>query len=278
MKINEIILEQEQLDELNLKGLGTGLGKVPGAVAGAAWQGAKNVWNGAKQGFQAGQNALKPDDTTGTSQQQSAMSTGNSQPSASEDEINQILQSIEPLDPASKQEIAQRIQSAPNTTVAPNMRGSAQTKPQVNPFGSMVNTLKSYAPPETSSSGGTLNQTTTGQVHKANPNNPNLQQAPAVAPTVATPNSAPTQTASAGNAPLTKAQQDAMKARMQGQRSAGKNLAGQTGGGFKQYVDGGGGQTLNGADAQGNPVFKQNVQREDIAESVFFSNFLGANI
>ena len=66
MKINELILEQEQIDELNLKGLGQGLGKAVGAVAGGAVQGAKNIWSGAKQGYQAGQNALKPDGTPAT--------------------------------------------------------------------------------------------------------------------------------------------------------------------------------------------------------------------
>ena len=61
MRINELILEQQQLDELSLKGLGTGLGKAVGAVAGGAVQGAKNVWSGAKQGYQAAQQAMAPD-------------------------------------------------------------------------------------------------------------------------------------------------------------------------------------------------------------------------
>jgi hypothetical protein len=61
MRINEIILEDEQLDELSLKGLGTGIGKVPGAIAGGVVQGAKNIWQGAKQGYAAGQAALAPD-------------------------------------------------------------------------------------------------------------------------------------------------------------------------------------------------------------------------
>jgi len=44
-----------------------------------------------------------------------------------------------------------------------------------NPFGQMTGQLKSYAPPEKTSTGGTLTQTPTGQVHRANPNNPNAQ-------------------------------------------------------------------------------------------------------
>jgi hypothetical protein len=78
----------------------------------------------------------------------------------------------------------------------------------------------------------------------------------------------------ASNTPNPQAQQAATKARLQGQRAAGKSMATQTGGGFNQYVRGGGGQKLAGADAQGNPVFKQNVQRE----SVGYSKFLGCYI
>jgi len=63
MRINELILEQQQLDELNLKGLGQGIGKAIGGVAGGAVQGVKNVWSGMKQGYQSGQDALKPDGT-----------------------------------------------------------------------------------------------------------------------------------------------------------------------------------------------------------------------
>jgi len=62
MKIHELLAE-EQLDELNLKGLGTGIGKAIGAVPGAAVQGAKNVWSGVKQGWNSGQQALKPEQT-----------------------------------------------------------------------------------------------------------------------------------------------------------------------------------------------------------------------
>jgi pyruvate/2-oxoglutarate dehydrogenase complex dihydrolipoamide acyltransferase (E2) component len=62
MKIHELLAE-EQLDELSLKGLGTGIGKAIGAVPGAALQGAKNVWSGVKQGWGSGQQALKPDQT-----------------------------------------------------------------------------------------------------------------------------------------------------------------------------------------------------------------------
>ena len=68
MRINELLIEQEQLDELNLKGLGQGIGKAVGTAAGGIVQGAKNVWSGAKQGYAAGQAALAPstDPATGS--------------------------------------------------------------------------------------------------------------------------------------------------------------------------------------------------------------------
>jgi hypothetical protein len=63
MKINELLVESEQLDELSLKGLGTGLGKAVGGVAGGIAQGAKNIWSGMKQGYAGAQQALAPDDS-----------------------------------------------------------------------------------------------------------------------------------------------------------------------------------------------------------------------
>jgi hypothetical protein len=50
---------------------------------------------------------------------------------------------------------------------------SAPAAPAANPFGQMANTLGTYAPPTTTSTGGTLTQTPTGQVHQAKTNNPN---------------------------------------------------------------------------------------------------------
>jgi hypothetical protein len=77
MKINELILEQEQLDELNLKGLGTSVGKTAGSIAGGAVQGAQNFWNGAKQGYADTRNAMRPDGTPATSSPSLAQGIGN---------------------------------------------------------------------------------------------------------------------------------------------------------------------------------------------------------
>lgn len=55
MRINELIVESEQLDELSLAGVGKGVGNVirgtSSAIQGAkgAWQGTKDAWNQGKQ-------------------------------------------------------------------------------------------------------------------------------------------------------------------------------------------------------------------------------------
>jgi hypothetical protein len=72
---------------------------------------------------------------------------------------------------------------------------------------------------------------------------------------------------------MTAAQQAALKAKLQGQRQAGKTTATQTGGGFKDYV-GGSGERMTGVDASGAPVY-QKIQREGVE---FRSNFLGMMI
>jgi hypothetical protein len=138
-------------------------------------------------------------------------------------------------------------------------------------FGQMASQLGSTPTPTTSSTGGTIQKTATGVKNTANPNNPNAQvkQQPAsTVPAAATP-------ATTAAAKTPQANQAALKAKLQGQRAAGKSLAQKTGGGFNDYVQGGGGQTLAGADKQGNPVFKQNVKREDVQ---FESKFLGMMI
>jgi hypothetical protein len=79
MKINELLVENEQLDELNLRGLGSGVGKAIGGVAGGVVQGAKNVWSGMKQGYNDAQAALSPDNGTGTPQPQTTPPPPNAQ-------------------------------------------------------------------------------------------------------------------------------------------------------------------------------------------------------
>ena len=74
-----------------------------------------------------------------------------------------------------------------------NKPGAVQSAPKPSAMGNMAKQLTGnptaapgVAQPTTSSTGGTVTQTQTGQVHKANPNNPNIA-APAAAPTSAAP-------------------------------------------------------------------------------------------
>jgi hypothetical protein len=78
----------------------------------------------------------------------------------------------------------------PTPTTAATPEEPAATQPAANPFGQMAGTLKTYAPPETTSTGGTLKQTATGQVHRASATNPNAQPQQATTPAATAPKDA----------------------------------------------------------------------------------------
>jgi hypothetical protein len=307
MRINELIVESQQIDEISLAGIGKGIGKaanmagkaVGGAVGGTV-AAAKQFGSGVKQGYQGAS------DTVGGTQSSSsaptsggttpatggsapatggtAPATGGTAPAApasNAGDIGSIMQTIDKLDKPTKQQLAGELEKnitatpepaaepAPATT--PPAGGSASTTP---PAGATPPGAPQYTDAERAAhkaAGGKYDMKTGEMIPPASTSG----TAPAATPTGTAP--APT-TPPAGGGKLTQAQQDAMKARLQGQRAAGKTTASQTGSGFNQYVQGGGGSTLAGADAQGNPVFKQNVQREDIAECVFYSKFLDVHI
>ena len=85
-------------------------------------------------------------------------------------------------DPKSKDYVGRREvtrrQQAQTTAKPATATGTNATPTSApNPFGQMANTMRTYAPPETTSTGGTLTQTPTGQVHKASATNPNAQPA-----------------------------------------------------------------------------------------------------
>jgi len=77
---------------------------------------------------------------------------------------------------------------APTTAATPEEPAATQTA--ANPFGQMAGTLKTYAPPETTSTGGTLKQTATGQVNRASATNPNAQPQQATTPAATAPKDA----------------------------------------------------------------------------------------
>jgi hypothetical protein len=271
MKINELIAES-QVDE----GLGSMIGKGVGALAkgvGATVGGAVGAWDAAKKGYAAGkatvagdldpaapaaapaqggtQPATPPAQGAAPAQggtqpatppaQGAAPAQGGSAPAAAPNsgELGGIMQAIDKLDRPTKQQLAGELEKS--------IAGGGQPAPAgMPPQGSPVTAPGATPAPGAPPAGGT---------------------APTTPPAGGT---APTTPPAGGK--LTQAQQDAMKAKLQGKRAAGQTTASQTGSGFKDYV--GGSQTkLTGADAQGNPVFKK-LQRESVA----FSNFLGVHI
>jgi hypothetical protein len=214
MRINELFFE-DQVDEVHpiIGKVANKVGRLGGAVRGSyhaakqafqqghdtTYQKAFNKAGGSGEATQAsqvaGSNSLAPDVGTATNNTpddnttQQATTPAQSSDTVTGDEVDSILQAVDKLDANGKQQVLTKIQSGkpePATNVASNT--------QTNPFGSVVNSLKTVAPPETTSSGGTLKQTTTGQVHKANPNNPNNTQAPATAQTTPVQQTAGTST------------------------------------------------------------------------------------
>ena len=164
-------------------------------------------------------------------------------------DIGSIMKAIDGLDPASKKQLAGELEKSINTP-AP-----AAEKPGAAPA--------AEKPGAAPAAGGTAPAAGAPTASTSAP-------APADAAAPATPPAGGTTPPAGGK--LTQAQQDAMKAKLQGQRQAGKTTATQTGSGFKDYV-GGSQEKMAGVDASGAPVFKK-LQRESVA----FSKFLGVHI
>jgi hypothetical protein len=199
------------------------------------------------------------------------------------------MQAVDKLDPASKKQLAGELEksiAAPSADAGQDHGLGKQSDGKFIKPGQKFDTASGSpiaqppanapAAPEAPPAGGSA--PTTPPAPGATPPTGTTPPAPGATPPTGTTPPAPGATPPAPGATpptggkLTQAQQDAMKAKLQGKRAAGQTTASQTGSGFKDYV--GGSQTkLTGADAQGNPVFKK-LQRESVA----FSNFLGVHI
>jgi len=180
MKINDLF--ESEVDEgfgsalaAGARGLAKGAGAVAGGIAG--------MGSAAKQGYQAGRAAV-----------------GN--PGAGGDIKNALDNINPPLSPEQEQQVMAAVGGgeAPSAGgAAAPAAGAATVRPAgaapaeepaakdagAGVFGNMTNTMRANQPPAASSTGGATQQTQTGQVHKANPNNPNNQQ---VAPAYNGPN------------------------------------------------------------------------------------------
>jgi len=133
MHISELISEQ-QLDELSLagigKGIGTvakGLGKAVGGVQGA-WQGAKDVYGQNRDRVAkvaqrnvsraSGLKSTKPvqqpvQGQPTTTNPQTTQNTTQQPPVTNPSEVDQIVQTVSKMDPASKKEVISKIQNQP---------------------------------------------------------------------------------------------------------------------------------------------------------------------
>lgn len=274
MKIEELITESQVTDEGVLGSIASGIGTGVGAVAKGLGT-VSGAFKGAKDQYQKGQ-ALgrahvgghmpkQPKDTS-VRDREFARLTGQQAPGAA------------PAGGANPQDIAAQIK-AKEAELADlkNQQKQAQKQPP-----------QDLAPPPQSqpgigsSSGGNnaaATATEPAQTGATAPTNTASKQANP-APEQGADNKVAQQpgatTPPPANNKMDPKAQNALKARLK----AGQGAGAKTGGGFNQYVQGGGGQTLAGADANGNPVFKQNVKREDIQrEGIdFYSNFLGQKL
>jgi hypothetical protein len=269
----------------------------------------KGAWQGAKAGFATGQQAAAggtggsaapaagdDEPAAPAAGGSAAPAAGGNAPASTTGSISDIMKTIDTLDKSSKQQLAGELEK--NITSTPEPAAATPAKPSAtapagsnattpataapatpdqeppesttgrSAFGQMASQLGSTPTPTTSSTGGTIQKTATGVKNTANPNNPNAQvkqQPSSTVPAAATP-------ATTAAAKTPQANQAALKAKLQGQRAAGKSMAQQTGGGFGDYVAGS--PNTGGFDAQGNAI-PNKIKREDVQ---FASKFLGMMI
>ena len=272
MKIIELVETREPIEEGPiLNKLGSMAGNAVGTVAkgvGAVAGGVAGAWNAAKKGYQAGKAtvgaagdtapAAGPAAGQGTTAAPAAAAAG--QPSG------QPAANTQPAPTQAGPTAGQGATAAPAAAgQGGNGGGAATQQPAANPA---IASLKAQIDKLDPASKKQLLTTLQKGGQAAAP------EAPAAAPEAPAAAAPAATTPPAGQAPapaadkLSTKDQNALKARLK----AKQGTAAKTQSGFNQYVQGGGGSTMAGADAQGNPVFKQNVQRESVE---FYSNFLG---
>jgi hypothetical protein len=307
MKINELISEQTDIDE----GLGSFLGKAAGHAVGgvkAAWKDAKQGYKDAKSswddpagtGVPAGttpaapgtapvaapapQGAPAPTGDTGRPYVAPAPAGGAPAPAPAADPgaIGSIMQAVDKLDPASKKQLAGELEKSiatpppaaeppPAPVATPPAPGATPPADSGQDHGLGKQSDGKFITP------GQQFDTETGKPLAAPGSAPApTSTAPAAAPGATPPAGTPTPPAPGATPPadgkMTAAQQAALKAKLQGQRQAGKTTATQTGSGFKDYVGGSQNKLVTNPDGS---TSMQKLQRESVE---FRSNFLGMMI
>lgn len=239
MRIIELVESQNQIDEVSAAGVGQGIGKAAGSVV----QGAGNFFKGIKQGYKSARTPDAP--ASGAQPAANAAPATNAAPAVDVDQIKSQI--------AQKQQEIKSLQSQ-ITKTEPGIGQAANTV-----SGTATNTPQPQAaaptetPPTEPGIGQAANTVAATATNTAPPADPAGRIDPTLDPAADK---------------LSAKDQNSLKAKLK----AKQGTAAKTQSGFNQYVQGGGGSTLQGADAQGNPVFKQNVQRESVE---FYSNFLG---
>jgi hypothetical protein len=309
MRINELVENIEQINELGLADVGRGIGKAATAVGkglggavGGTIAAAKNFGSGVKQGYQGAGSAV-----SGTA------------PAATDDIRALIAQKKQELADLEKQvrepnqpgigQASNNVANVASNTAEPQAAqkapaGTPPTEPGIGQAAGSIQATSSNTAPAATKAAPPGYDTETGKPLPADARfDPNTGQPlpGAAAPTPAevrqqkqaaaaktaqdqmAANPAPTTPAPTGTTPpavepaptggkMTTAQQAALKAKLQGQRQAGKTTASQTGSGFKDYV--GGSQNKIVVNPDGSTSLKK-LQRESLE---FYSNFLGRNL
>ena len=297
MKINELIAEQQNIEE----GIGSFLGKAAGHVAG----GLGASWRDAKQGYKDAKAVWDPKDPPGTYNNDPATAGAETTPAggpnpddlrkqAAEltkqaDQIEKAAVQTAPAPTTPPPAPTTTNQPAPTTATEPAAQDPAAADPAEWPAGlPKFNSVtgQKFASPEEAEQVTNSPEFKQQAADIAAGKEPTQQQTPPAlttppaptntttpAPTAPAPTTPPANTPPPADGKMSAAQQAALKAKLQGQRQAGKTTATQTGSGFKNYV-GGSGERMTGVDASGAPVY-QKIQRESVE---FRSNFLGMMI
>ena len=289
------------------EGVGSFLGKAAGNVVGAtkaAGRGLKNAWADAKQGYAQGKASWDPKQAPAASSAPASGGAPAADPAALRQQAAALNQQADQIEQSSKQPTAAATDPVAGKTPEEAMKDPRYTSdpafkaevdkaasigtPPADPVAGKTPEEAMKDPRYTSdpafkaevdkaASIGTLpaGGKGTGQNFDPQTGEPISQygQQQQAAP-AETPPAAPTGTAPAQQTggKMTKAQQDAMKAKLQGKRAAGQTTASQTGSGFSDYVAGSQNKLVTNPD--GSTSMKK-LQRESIN---FYSNFLGQKL
>jgi hypothetical protein len=269
MKITDLIVESEQLNELTAADVGQGVGKAAGAV-GAVAGGVKGAWQAAKKGFEKGRATVAGETPP---QAQAAPATGTAAPAAAPGQAAPAAQG-DANDPAGiQQQIKQKElelkdlqgklraaqKGADNAAKAEKDAAQTQQAQQVAKAPAAEPAAQQAAPAAAPDAATQARIAAAPQGYDGETGKPIAAPAAEPAPqtTTAAPAAEPAPAApQQSGGKLTAAQQAAMKAKLQGKRAAGQT-AGTTASGFNQYTKDASSQRIVGANPDGSPKIQQ---------------------